>query len=410
MADHEHFRQQLQDALAHLYDPSYRPEEAFCRLVGSDPRQGAFGVQSAVVAAIAEMSPGPDVPLGVYPRLIHELLHCRFVLKLTQEETARRLNISVAKAWRVQREAVHALAKHLLERGVRGPQGGAAPEPAAEADRDWQLQVRRELAALDATAPHPVADVGAAIADAIHLASAMGKREELYHGYQAVQPGLVAAVHPSVLRQMLLTALTRLGRCAQSGPIGVFAGLEEGNVRITFTAPVEPNGEALASELVRAVVKPEAASVQAQVDEGYAFLSLELPSVGRLPILVVDDNLDTVDLYRRSVEGTHYFIVHAARGEQVFEAIEAARPRVIVLDVMLPDMDGWSLLLRLYENPSTHSIPVIVCSVVREEELALQLGAALYLSKPVRPEQFRQALDRVLGRAPSAGSKDAAHR
>ena len=76
--------------------------------------------------------------------------------------------------------------------------------------------------------------------------------------------------------------------------------------------------------------------------------------------------------------------------------VEACAPSIIVLDVMLPDMDGWELLAHLHEHPPTRSIPILVCSVVREEELALALGAKLYLSKPVRRQQFIQALDQAL--------------
>jgi CheY-like chemotaxis protein len=63
---------------------------------------------------------------------------------------------------------------------------------------------------------------------------------------------------------------------------------------------------------------------------------------------------------------------------------------------MLPDVDGWDLLMHLHEDPTTREIPVIVCSVVREGKLALSLGAALHLPKPVEPCQLIQALDQVL--------------
>jgi CheY-like chemotaxis protein len=63
---------------------------------------------------------------------------------------------------------------------------------------------------------------------------------------------------------------------------------------------------------------------------------------------------------------------------------------------MLPDVDGWNLLQDLHQHPATRSIPVIICSVVREETLALSLGAVLYLPKPVSPHQFIQALNQAL--------------
>ena len=68
---------------------------------------------------------------------------------------------------------------------------------------------------------------------------------------------------------------------------------------------------------------------------------------------------------------------------------------------MLPDADGWELLTRLREHAATASTPIIICSVVRREELALALHATLYLAKPVRRQQFIQALEQVLAPASS---------
>jgi CheY-like chemotaxis protein len=62
--------------------------------------------------------------------------------------------------------------------------------------------------------------------------------------------------------------------------------------------------------------------------------------------------------------------------------------------------------MRLHEDPETCTIPVVVCSVVREEALALSLGAARHLSKPVQPCEFIQALDQVLVQAPTAATRD----
>ena len=78
---------------------------------------------------------------------------------------------------------------------------------------------------------------------------------------------------------------------------------------------------------------------------------------------------------------------------------EEIKPDIIVLDVMLPDVDGWELLSQLHEHPLTRSVPVIVCSVVGEEDLALALGAKVYLPKPVRRQQFLQALDQAVNQA-----------
>ena len=90
-------------------------------------------------------------------------------------------------------------------------------------------------------------------------------------------------------------------------------------------------------------------------------------------------------------------MVHAAQGERTIEAIAAAAPDVIVLDILMPDVDGWELLSQLHTSPATSSIPILICSIVGEEELASTLGAVQYLSKPVQRQDFIRALDQVVG-------------
>jgi len=65
------------------------------------------------------------------------------------------------------------------------------------------------------------------------------------------------------------------------------------------------------------------------------------------------------------------------------------------LDVMLPGIDGWELLGQLREHPQTSCIPVVVCTILPQEPLALALGAAAFLRKPVSREALLSALDRT---------------
>jgi CheY-like chemotaxis protein len=123
-------------------------------------------------------------------------------------------------------------------------------------------------------------------------------------------------------------------------------------------------------------------------------LTLGLLQVDRR-VLVVDDNPDMAHLYRRYLGGTRYSLQHVNLGASAQEAIELYHPDVVVLDVMLPDIDGWELLTRLHEHPTTRTLPVIICSVMPERQLALALGARYFLAKPVTRAAFIAALDAV---------------
>ena len=223
------------------------------------------------------------------------------------------------------------------------------------------------------------------------------------------QPDLVAAIPSSLLSQMLIATLSRLSTYVNSGWITVFAGLEDGAVKITLTGSLattreKPSG----TELVRDIIAPEGTSIAARTVDDNVFVWISLPSVGTISVLVVDDNPDMAAFYRRSTEGTTYRIVHITDGQQLSEALQSTNPAIIVLDVLLPDINGWEILMHLRTNPTTCHIPVIVCTVAREEELALSLGAALYLPKPVRAREFIQALDHISSRVSTESARSRA--
>ena len=62
---------------------------------------------------------------------------------------------------------------------------------------------------------------------------------------------------------------------------------------------------------------------------------------------------------------------------------------------MMPQMDGWEVLARLLQSPLTSHIPIIICTILGQEELALSLGAHVYLRKPITRQDFLAALDRA---------------
>jgi CheY-like chemotaxis protein len=402
MSTFDEFEAGLRDALTHLYDPAYRPPEILWAVTGCDPHQGLDAIQMAMIRAIEDLKPAPHVPSTARSRRVYGLLLHRYVQGLTQEETAERLGITPRHLRREQPGAVHALALHMWEQGRVAEELAqeTAGRPSDAQLPEYRFQVKQELASLQESAPGAVADVGEAIRGAVKLGGVLtSKRDvDLEMEMERVQPNLVAAIHPAALRQVLLTAIRQLAQRMASGQIALHAERQEGNVRIAITGQPVTTDEPPNANFIREIVAAEGGSVEIRTEDDRISLYMELPSAD-LAVLVVDDNADLIHLYRRYVASTRYRIVHTAQGQRAFEIVEASAPDVIILDVMLPDIDGWELLAHLHEHPATRAIPVVVCSVVREEDLALALGAALYLPKPVERQQFIQALDHVLSQA-----------
>lgn len=409
MTTFDDLEQCVREALTHLYDPAYRPPELLGRVLGREGHEGLEGFQEAMIRAVADLEPAPNVPSTARSRRLYGLLSCHYVQDLTQEETAERLGISPRHLRRELPEAVHALALRLWEesgvRGsVRGELGlerktpGLEPATAEGGPTEWRSQVRQELASLHDSAPGRVADVGETVSGVVYLARALTAGRSIDLEVQRVQPALLAAIHPSVLRQVLITAVRWLTQHMGSGQITLSAGRVGGNVTITISGHPISRDTAPNEALMREILAAQDGTLEVSTDDDRVSFHVGLPSVEQV-VLVVDDNPDMLHLYKRYVVGTPYHIVHTAQGQSAFKAIEASTPDIIVLDVMLPDLDGWELLGNLREHPTTRSIPIIVCSVIREQDLALALGATLYLSKPVQRQQFIQALDQALDQA-----------
>jgi CheY-like chemotaxis protein len=180
-----------------------------------------------------------------------------------------------------------------------------------------------------------------------------------------------------------------------AGHITLGAKQSERYAQITISAESAATMPPPDSDFIREIVAAEGGSVEVHTSGNRVSFEFELPSADKITVLVVDDNTDLVHFYRRYTATTRYHIVNVSEGEKVFDAVANFAPNIIVLDVMLPDVDGWEMLTRLREHPDTRTIPVIVCTVTRGEELALALGAELYVPKPVGRLEFVQALEQI---------------
>ena len=103
-------------------------------------------------------------------------------------------------------------------------------------------------------------------------------------------------------------------------------------------------------------------------------------------VLLIEDDPGAVRLLRTYLEGEGYAVEVAPDGESGIAAARDHRPGAIILDVLLPGIDGWEVLRRLKADPELRDVPVMVATVVDERNVAMSLGAVDYFLKPVRPD------------------------
>jgi signal transduction histidine kinase/CheY-like chemotaxis protein len=122
--------------------------------------------------------------------------------------------------------------------------------------------------------------------------------------------------------------------------------------------------------------------------------SEENPAQGGDCVLVVDDDATARELIAEHLKAEGLLVVTAASGLEGLKLAKHLRPIAITLDVMMPDLDGWSVLAALRQDSELADIPVIMVTILDEQRRAASLGAAGYLTKPIDRERLRRMMGR----------------
>jgi len=113
-------------------------------------------------------------------------------------------------------------------------------------------------------------------------------------------------------------------------------------------------------------------------------------------ILVVEDEPDIAELLKRQLEDSGYRVMVLGSGPAVVTMVEETQPDLVILDVILPDADGFEVLRGLKENIATADVPVILSTVVPDDGSAWKLGIVDYLTKPVSNEDLLRSVEKAL--------------
>lgn len=114
----------------------------------------------------------------------------------------------------------------------------------------------------------------------------------------------------------------------------------------------------------------------------------------RKKVLIVEDDADCRDLITLILED-EYAIITATNGEEVLEAIERDMPDVVLLDIMIPQIDGWEVLHRLRADNRYRDLPVLAVTALASEEArqrAIREGATDYVIKPFDPDELLEVI------------------
>ncbi len=390
MGNYMDFVAQVTSAYRHLYDfvqlRTHPLADALIDTSKLTPKERSWELHQLLLGVIDELSLGDSSPINSGEWRRHKLMVMRYINALEPQQVADQLSISRRQYYREHTLAIETLAEILWERRRKV----ATTPPSGRAE-----MVQIEVARLSQN------EQSAAVIEVVD--AVLGLLRNLMHDNAICTqvnfpPRLpVVGISRSLLRQVLMSILGTLAKemhdalfefSAHLSPSELTLLIDIGsNVQIPAWEGTEwftTVHEMLAVNQGNLIVKSERS--------GVCTFALTLSISREHTILAIDDNIDMLALYERYLTPHGYRVLTAQTADVAFDFVRLTQPFAILLDLMMPDHDGWELLQSLVSQAATAHIQVIVCSVLNQRDLALRLGAAGFIQKPITEQSLLSVL------------------
>jgi len=410
----EAFARELRAALLSLYNPARLRKSVLVSLFALDGRANpSSALRQILTEAIQALRPGAEVPLQSPAWRVYHVLAYRYVEQSDLRTVAANLGISERQLRRHEREAEQMLADYLWSHyDLEAKAQALAANQPPSAEHPFAANARtpgreQELEWLRESFPSETASLESVVTAVLKILSPLMQSSGVQVGCRLPADLPPVTGQLTTLRQALSNLLVAAVRSVPGGRVEVAAESERRGVGLDVRAersqdvPPAPGGSVAEEvEMARQLIALFGGDLEVHpAQEGTQPFAarLVLPVAEPIPVLAIDDNADTLRLLQRYLTGTRYRFIGARDSEQALALVEENTPRAVMLDVMLPNMADWELLGRLREHPKLRGVPIIVCTILPQEELALALGAADFLRKPVSRQELLAALDRQAG-------------
>jgi CheY-like chemotaxis protein len=398
----------LEKGLRNLYDPiELRKSPLIYSLNLATQDDPAITMRRAIVNAIQSLKPDGRIPADAQARRIYEVLTYRFVEQTSQKQVANDLALSIRQLRRLEIQAILTLADQLLVRqpnnritGISKGAGQPEEQPSSPTEINSSVQTEaHELARLRTSLEKEEIRLIEIVDHVIRTSQPLAVRWKVEIVIEADTSSAQVSVHSASMRQALLNIMTVALQCASGGQLKIRLQ-ERDRLAVIGFLPLCPDEQVVSTSvesqealhLAEELVALSQGKIQVSDTEQPWQVEVLFQRLERIPVFVIDDNTDALRLIERYLEGSPFRCLGASEPTRAIAAAEEHNAQIILLDVMLPGIDGWELLGRIREHPRLGHVPVIITTILPQETLALTLGAAGFLRKPFTQEALLQML------------------
>lgn len=402
----EQFTRWVQDALNRLYDSPYLQTHPLGEILyrdGPRPLQYSQQIRKTLMDAIEELRPPANVPAQSPDWRAYRILEMRYIGGFPPQEVMHQLGLARSQYFREQARALEGLTNMLWERWQPALLQESLPTLETNLAERAEL-AQTEIDRLNARSNWEQLDVHHFLNDLkpvlIRLAQARGC---VVSFDRQVDPILINA-NRVILRQVLLTAFSLALDLSEGGSIVIHSQCTEDITEIRLLVDTSTHVSAMTDvterlEVCQKLMSATDGALYARQHEPQVLaLHLEWTTLPSRVVLVIDDNQGIAELFRRYLALQNWQVIGAAGANEARRVVADVRPTVMILDILMPEEDGWELLLSLKQDERMRSVPIIICSVLDDPQLALTLGADAYLPKPVSQQALLEMMTALSGK------------
>lgn len=314
------------------------------------------------------------------------ILSQRYLENISSPELAKKLLLGERQIRRSQKKAIRAVAFILWDR--------------LQTQKDTQPY---EAETNDFVVNSEVINLNQVVQSIIDLFQKNFERESVDVDFDPFQDSLTVNSDRIILRQIIIRIFNLFLQKTNCRHIQLCIEQEAEDVKILFTLP----GATFEMDQFLAILHSEENQIHQWLNELNMKLEGDRSPQGfhlivrfvgqeKKIILIVDDQEPALKMYERYLTRTEYKIYGLSKATKVLSKAIELNPALILLDIMMPKLDGWEVLQSLRLNEKTRNIPIIVCSAWGEPELAKSLGANYFLRKPIVQKELLDILENVI--------------
>jgi CheY-like chemotaxis protein len=383
------FIQQVRDLLEHLYDFPFLQKQVLV-FPSSETAQPPLEIagqkaRKFILDALEKIGVEKNLSFRSSQARIYNLLRLHYIEGMAIQQVAQELGLSQRQAYRDLRSGDERIASIVWENLANRQPMGETVGSAEAVPETIQLQTEPQFQPTDLN----------------ELVSVVCNTVRPLAAQRSVSLDLHLPEHPVIIptdamiaRQVITGLLSLAIQQALTGSLEVHLLPQDGDYLLRVIFHATGISEKKPDPSVNLYAQNLGWSLYQQVGADQVEIAVKI-NTRQQTCLVIDDHQGFIELLERYLADHALHIVAANNGPKGIELAQQLQPKVILLDVMVPEMDGWQILQRLHSTPATRAIPVVICSVFYDPDLAFTLGAVDVLKKPVRKEDLVAALKRI---------------